>query len=60
MITLLSPSGPKNWLPRLHALRRRTFQFTPESFYIFGDLVVDFNESGSGSRPRADSARHDS
>jgi DNA-binding response OmpR family regulator len=29
------PFSPKELVARLHALRRRTFQFTPESFYIF-------------------------
>jgi DNA-binding response OmpR family regulator len=36
------PFSPKELVARLHALRRRTFQLTPESFYIFGDVMVDF------------------
>ena len=38
------PFSPKELVARLHALRRRTFQFTPESFYIFGDVMVDFTK----------------
>ncbi|MCU1298573.1 MAG: two component transcriptional regulator, winged helix family [Acidobacteriaceae bacterium] len=36
------PFSPKELVARLHALRRRTFQFTPEILYIFGDVMVDF------------------
>jgi DNA-binding response OmpR family regulator len=36
------PFSPEELVARLHALRRRTFQFTPESLYIFGDVMVDF------------------
>ena len=38
------PFSPKELVARLHALRRRTFQLTPESFYIFGDVMVDFTK----------------
>ncbi len=38
------PFSPKELVARLHALRRRTFPFTPESFYIFGDVMVDFTK----------------
>jgi DNA-binding response OmpR family regulator len=36
------PFNPRELLARLHALRRRTFQFTPESLYIFGAVMLDF------------------
>jgi len=36
------PFSPKELVARLHALRRRTSQFTPKSLYIFGDVMVDF------------------
>jgi DNA-binding response OmpR family regulator len=36
------PFSPKELVARLRALRRRTFQFTPKSLYIFGDVMVDF------------------
>jgi DNA-binding response OmpR family regulator len=38
------PFSPKELAARLHALRRRTLQFTPESFYILGDVMVDFTK----------------
>jgi DNA-binding response OmpR family regulator len=38
------PFSPKELVARLHALRRRTFQFAPESLYIFGDVTVDFTK----------------
>jgi DNA-binding response OmpR family regulator len=40
------PFSPKELVARLHALRRRTFQFTPEIIYIFGDVMVDFTKVG--------------
>ena len=36
------PFSPQELAARLHALRRRTFQFTSESLYVFGDVMVDF------------------
>jgi DNA-binding response OmpR family regulator len=36
------PFNPRELVARLHALRRRTFQFTPESLYIFGAVMLDF------------------
>ena len=36
------PFSPKELVARLHALRRRKFQSTPESLYVFGDVKVDF------------------
>jgi DNA-binding response OmpR family regulator len=38
------PFSPKELVARLHALRRRTFPFTPESIYSFGDVMVDFTK----------------
>jgi DNA-binding response OmpR family regulator len=38
------PFSPKELVARLHALRKRTFQFTPESFSIFGEVMVDFTK----------------
>jgi DNA-binding response OmpR family regulator len=39
---LAVPFSPEELVARLHALRRRTFQFRPESLFIFGDVMVDF------------------
>src|SRR3984957_13195188 len=36
------PFSPEELVARLHALRRRTSQYIPESLYIFGDVMVDF------------------
>jgi DNA-binding response OmpR family regulator len=36
------PFSPKELVARLRALRRRKFQSTPESLYVFGDVKVDF------------------
>ena len=36
------PFNPEELVARLHALRRRTFQFRPESLFSFGDVMVDF------------------
>jgi DNA-binding response OmpR family regulator len=36
------PFSSRELVARLHAVQRRTFQFTPESFYIFGTVMVDF------------------
>jgi len=33
------PFSPKELVARLHALRKRIFQFTPESLYIFDDVM---------------------
>jgi len=34
--------SPKEVGARLHALRRRIFQFPPESLFVLGDVMVDF------------------
>jgi DNA-binding response OmpR family regulator len=36
------PFSPKELVARLHALRRRMFQFPPETLYVFGNVMVDF------------------
>ena len=36
------PFSPEELVARLHALRRRTSQYIPESLYMFGDVMVDF------------------
>jgi len=36
------PFSPRELVARLHAVRRRTFQSTAESFYILGTVMVDF------------------
>jgi DNA-binding response OmpR family regulator len=36
------PFSSRELVARLHAVQRRTFQFTPENFYIFGTVMVDF------------------
>jgi DNA-binding response OmpR family regulator len=36
------PFSSRELVARLHAIQRRTFQFTPENFYIFGNVMVDF------------------
>lgn len=36
------PFSPRELVARLHAVQRRTLQFTPEEFYIFGTVMVDF------------------
>jgi DNA-binding response OmpR family regulator len=36
------PFCPKELVARLRALQRRIFQPTPESLYVFGDIIVDF------------------
>jgi DNA-binding response OmpR family regulator len=36
------PFSPRELVARLSAVQRRTFQFTPESSYIFGTVKVDF------------------
>jgi DNA-binding response OmpR family regulator len=39
---LAVPFSPEELVARLHALRRRTSQYIPESVFIFGDVMVDF------------------
>ncbi len=36
------PFSSRELVARLHAVQRRTFQFTPENSYIFGTVMVDF------------------
>jgi DNA-binding response OmpR family regulator len=36
------PFSSRELVARLHAVQRRTLQFTPEKFYIFGTVMVDF------------------
>jgi two-component system alkaline phosphatase synthesis response regulator PhoP len=36
------PFSPRELVARLHAVQRRTLQFIPEEFYIFGTVMVDF------------------
>jgi two-component system, OmpR family, alkaline phosphatase synthesis response regulator PhoP len=36
------PFNPRELVARLNAVQKRTFQFTPESFYMFGTVKVDF------------------
>jgi len=36
------PFSPRELVARLRALRRRRLQCTSESFYVFGDVMVDF------------------
>jgi DNA-binding response OmpR family regulator len=36
------PFSSRELVASLHAVQRRTLQFTPEKFYIFGTVMVDF------------------
>src|SRR6202040_3308206 len=53
------PFSSRELVARLHAVQRRTSQFTLENFYIFGTVMVDFVKMEVVSRPRADSAHRE-
>ena len=53
------PFSSRELVARLHAVQRRTFQFTPGKLLHFWDRDGGLRKDGSGSRPRADSAHRE-